>query len=236
MNYKMRVILIATLLPCVAIGCGGGTPTQRPGSGLPQTPIPNDVVYSIVDTKTEGDTRRFVDVRINRKVAQDVLRSIAFEIKNAAPDRYKSACIGFYLPEMKVNAGSWASAVFDPELTLTIHGITKDQETQMLSKPPLSQSSNIIGRWLQEEDPFPGKITLVSDATGIYMEKIYQDGNTGKESMVERPNSAGRKFMKTARMRPENDYYLIDPSGNLQIWSQDIDGRHVLVVTAKRID
>ena len=67
------------------------------------------------------------------------------------------------------------------------------------------------------------------------MEMTYPDGGISNDQMVEKPSTKGRKFMVATKTGPDKDYYLIDTVGNLQIWSQDTDGSHVLALTARKI-
>ena len=233
----MRMII--PILIFVA-GCGDTTSPQPSDSSPPQeqptaTPIPEDLTYTIIDKNIVPGIKRSLDIRLNKKVSKDVLKSIAMELKNSDSNSYERTFIGYYLPEMKVNAGYWATTHFNPDLEVRILGPTVEQE-KALNQQPVVPSREIIGSWLQDEEPFPGRITIFREDGALFMEKTYRDGTIGKDQMVEKPSNKGRKFMKGKRTDPDHDYYLVDNHGDLQIWSQDVDGTHVLVLTAKKID
>ncbi len=251
-----KLIPIAATIFIFVAGCRDTTSPQRPDSSAPPTttarnpqttitsppqeqptatPIPKDVTYTIVDKNIVPGIKRSLDIRLNKKVSEDALKSIAMELKNSDSNSYERTFIGYYLPDMKVNAGYWATTHFNPNLEVQILGLTAEQE-KALNQQPAEPSREIIGGWLQDEEPFPGRITIFREDGASCMEKVYADGNIGKDQMVEKPSDKGRKFMKAKRAGPDNDYYLIDDHGNLQIWSQDVDGTHVLVLTAKRIN
>jgi hypothetical protein len=224
-----------------AVGCGDIAPTSNspvnPVTTHEQastTLIPDDVTYTVINEDIIPGTKRALDIRLNKKVSADVLRSIAVELKNSDSSSYERTFIGYLLPEMEVNKGYWATTHFNPSLEVKILGLTVEQE-ESLRQPENDPSREVIGSWLQDEEPFIGKISIFSEDDAFYMEKTYSDGNTGKDQMVEKPSNMGRKLMKGTRTGPDDDYYLIDDHGNLQIWSQDFDGTHVLVTTAKKI-
>ena len=215
-------------------GCGDtSTPPSDQSTAIS---IPNDVTYTIIDENIGPGSKRFLGIRLNRKVSEDVLTTIAMKLKNTDPNTYDRTFIGYYLPDMQVNAGYWATTHFNPNLDIRILGLTVEQENY-LKRQPADPSRVIIGSWLQDEEPFPGRITIFREDGALYMEKMYADGNTGKDQMVEKPSNKGRNFMKAKRTGPDDDYYSIDNHGNLQIWStQDVDGTHALVLTAKKIN
>lgn len=222
-------------LGCILLYAGFMIATAKPRTqqtGL--AAIPSDVSFTAFSDDTVRG-KRVLDVRLNKRVSKDVLQSIAWKVKDARRSDAKRTFIAFYLPDMRVNAGAWATADFESGLQIQILGVSAEQE-QTLSQIPPNASREKIGNWLQDREPFPGKIAVFRENSSLYMEKTFTDGTISKEQVVEQPSNSGRKFMKTNRTRQTDDYYLIDGSGNFQIWSQDVDGSFVLVVTAKRID
>jgi len=240
MTAQRRVPFVALLVigAGMIVGCGGGTKsvtTQQVTETKPTaTPdeIPSDVTYSILDEQIIPGIKRSLDVRLNRKVSEGVLRMIALKLKGADSKKYERTFIGYYLPEMTVGAGAWATTHFNPNLEIRILSLTVEQENalkQVVDEP----TRQIIGVWLHDKEWLAARITLFRQDGELQMETTYKDGSSGKQKMVEKPSSQGRKFMAADRTGPNNDYYLIDDQGRLQIWSQDVDGKHVLVSTAK---
>lgn len=222
-------------LPILGVILLYGVFTAKPRSGRPPSvPIPSDVSFTVVkENNVRG--KRVLDVRVNKRVAEEVLQSIAWRLKEGDSSKPERTLIAFYLPETAIGSGAWATANFDPRLKIQILGVPAAQE-QRPSQPTLQPSREMIGSWLQDGEPFPGKITLFHEDSALYMAKTFTDGTTSKELMVEQQSNTGRKFMKADRIRPSDDYYVIDAFGNFQIWSQDTDGSFVLVVTAKKIN
>ena len=71
------------------------TPTQ------PQIPV--DVSYEIIKIDT-ADITRSLDVQLNKRVSEDVLRIIALELKAQEPRSYERTFILYYLPNMIVDS------------------------------------------------------------------------------------------------------------------------------------
>ena len=61
-----------------------------------------------------------LDIRLNREVQEDVLRSIAMELKSSDRKKYERTFMLYYLPGMEVDAGGWASTHFNPDLEVII--------------------------------------------------------------------------------------------------------------------
>src|ERR1039457_4223586 len=91
-------------------------------------PIPNDVSYTIIKADLMPGIKRDLDIRLNRKVSEEVLRAIATELKNYDQHTYERTFIGYYLPGMDVGSGAWATSHFDPDLEICILGVSTDQE------------------------------------------------------------------------------------------------------------
>jgi hypothetical protein len=103
------------------------TPETAANSGSSE-PIPADVTYEIISENTDDPfykrgVKRTIDVRINRKVSEDVLRSIAVRIKNSDRKDYERTFICYFLPGMKADGSHacWASTHFTPNLVVQIN-------------------------------------------------------------------------------------------------------------------
>jgi len=181
--------------------------------------IPDDVTYTIIDENIVTGIKRSLDIRLNRKVSEDVLKSIAMKLKNSDPRTYDRSFIGYYLPDMKVNAGYWATTHFNPNLEVRILGLTAAQE-ETLKQRPADPSREIIGGWLDER-PFAGsRITIFRQDGKLFMENTYKDGSAGTAELVETRSSNGRRFDYKPD-RGNGEYYLINSKGELQQWDQD---------------
>ena len=186
--------------------------------------IPADVSYEVIDTYILPGIKRQLDVRLNKKVSEDILRAIALELKSNDSRQYDRTFICYYLPDMVVDAGAWATTHFDPTLEIRIIGLSI-QEEQALMGGSTPQDAEVIGIWI--DDWTSSRITIYQENGSLYMEQVFSDGSSRKEELVENSSTLGRRFnMKEKSI----DYFIIDSEGNLQL--RDNLG---LISTAKRI-
>ena len=67
--------------------------------------IPTDLSYEIIKADRVGNMKCALDVRLSRKVSEEVLESLAMRLRNAEPKRYERMFITYYLPGMTAGAG-----------------------------------------------------------------------------------------------------------------------------------
>ena len=165
---------------------------------------------------------------LNRKVTEDVLRSIALQLKSQDPKEYERTFITYYLLDMKLGAGAWATTHFNPDLDIRILGLTAEQEKNPLNEAADS-SREVVGTWLDESPVVGSKITIYRQNGKLYMEQIFGNGSSSKKEMVKKASSRGQRF-EGKSSSSSGDYYLINTQGNLEM--RDREG---LIATAKRI-
>jgi len=201
-------------------------PQQTPHAEEPV--IPSDVTYSIIDSSTIPGIKRMLDIRLNKKVSADTLRAIALRLKSQDSRSYERTFIGYYLPEMKVGAGGWATTHFNPNLEVRILGLTDEQEKALIQQidDPLRE---LIGSWIDDRMGVGNRTTIFRRNGKIFMENTYPDGSSGQKIIVAKRSTKGKNFVN----KEDNglgEFYLIDSKGNLQLWDQD-----GLISTAKKI-
>lgn len=81
--------------------------------------IENTPQYKIEKSSCFEPFKCSYDVRIQTKLSEDELLTIAYEIFDDVPAVNK-VFIMFYLPCMKIGHGAWASAIFDPTAKINI--------------------------------------------------------------------------------------------------------------------
>ncbi len=190
----------------------------------------DDITYSIIDSSTFLDYKRSLDVRLNKKVSEAILRTIALKLKAQDLRHYERTFICYYLPDMEVDAGAWATTHFNPNLKVKILGMTADQE-KALKQLPDDPSREVIGIWLDESLFGMGnRITIFRQNRKLFMENMYTDGSSGKKEIVEKSSGRGRRFQRKEGSSV-GEFYLIDNQGNLQLWDEE-----GIIKTAKSID
>jgi len=187
-----------------------------------------DATYSIIDTKIIPGVKRSLAVRLNCKVTEGVLRSIALQLKRQDSKNYERTFITYYLPDMKLGAGAWATTHFNPDLDIRILGLTAEQEKNLLNEATDS-SREVIGTWLDNSPVIGSRIMIYQKNHKFYMEQKFKNGSTSTTEMVEKASSKGRRF-EEKKGSSSGDHYLIDRNGNLQMRDQ-----YGLVATARKV-
>ena len=187
------------------------------------------ITYSIINSNIIPGIKRSLDVRLNEKVSEATLRTIALKLKAQDSRYYKRTFICYYLPGMEVDTGAWATTHFNPNLKVRILGLTVEQENALRQLPD-DASREVIGIWL-DESPFIGsRITIFRQNDKLFMEKTYKDGSGSKKEIVEKLSGKNRTFRKKEGSSV-GEFYLIDNHGKLQMWDQE-----GIIWTAKKIN
>ena len=191
------------------------------------SPLPEGVSYEIISEEVIPKLKRSVDIRLNKRVSENVLTEIAFTLKASKAESFEKTFIGYYLPDMQVNAGYWATTYFTPNLEVRIIGLTADDAGKLATQLP-EQDRDEIGRWL-DESAFNKRVTIFRKDGKLYMEDAYSDGSGGVTEIRERESVIGRRFDKLSESAA-GDHWILDSSGDLQL--HDNEG---LISTAKKM-
>ncbi|PHS02936.1 MAG: hypothetical protein COA78_19810 [Blastopirellula sp.] len=218
--------LVVAIVVFIA-GCDATDPSINPTVELPSdttslhstAKIPDDLTYTIVDHGTLHRIKRSIQVRLSRKVSEEVLTALALKLKNADPVTYERTFIGYHLPGMPTDDVYWATTHFNPILKVRILGLTVEQE-EALRKLPVDSTRKIIGSWINERLGSGSKVTIFQKGPRIFIEHIYGDGSSGIKEVVETRSQNGRRFDFTKK-NDFGDYYLINSRGELQQGDQD---------------
>ena len=104
----------------------------------PEQTEQDDVSYSIIDSTATAGIKRSLDVRLNKRVAEDTLRALALKLKSQDSRDYDRTFITYYLPGMTVGAGAWATTHFRPDLEVKILGLWTEEEKKLSTAPAVS--------------------------------------------------------------------------------------------------
>ncbi|MDP8245725.1 MAG: hypothetical protein P9L94_16705 [Candidatus Hinthialibacter antarcticus] len=191
--------------------------------------IPEDVKYNIISENTLHSIKRTLEIRLNKKVPEKILKEIALELKYSDFNNYERTFITYYLLDMTVGAGAWATTHFNPELEVKILGLTEEKENKLIETKS-SSNRDVIGIWLDERPYVSSKITIFQENSKLYMENLFDDGSAYKKEIKEVNNSRGRRFEKIEKS-DFGDHYIINIDGKLEM--RDNEG---LVTAAKKIE
>lgn len=175
--------------------------------------------YSIISDNDFRDVKRSIDVRLDKKVSVEVLRTIARKLKNMERKKYERTFIAYYLPNMEVGAGAWATSHFDPELEVRILGLTAEEEEKM-ARAAKSTSRDVVGIWMDDRPYVGATITIYRENKKLYLESNYKDGSGSTEEMAETQSTIGTKLVEKGG-NPHGEYFVLDKKGNLQAGDND---------------
>lgn len=214
-RQKILLLLISSL---VLISCN---------SEPQESKIPDDVSYSIINSDIVTGEKRGLEVRLNKKVSEDVLRGIAFDLKSEDSREFKRTLIGYYLPDMEPGEGAWATTHFNPDLEVKILGLSKENEENLTSEDE-NNGEKVVGRWL-DEGFSSSRLVLIHKDDNLFMEQTYEDGSSRTMKVIEKESSLGRRIERVDS--DLGDFWIINSNGNLEI--RDDEG---IIRTAQKID
>ena len=188
-------------------------------SGSVQADTVGGATYSIITDKSFRDVKRSITVRLDKKVSEEVLRTIAWKLKNTGHKKYERTFIVYYLPDMKVGAGAWATSFFDPGLEVEILGLTAEEEEKM-TKDAKSTSRDVVGIWMDDRPYVGATITIFRENAKLYLDSKYKDGSGSIEEMTESHSTIGTKLVEKGG-NPHGEYFVLDRKGNLQAGGND---------------
>lgn len=170
--------------------------------------------YTVIAGDRLGTIKCSLTVRLSKRISAERLRKLAIELRDKETKKYDRTFITYYLPGMVVGAGAWATTHFNPNLKVSILGLTEEefQKESKLSKENTNNPGKIIGVW---EDSL-GSITISREKSGYVIIKKYIDGSGGKAKKLIRYKVKGRLAFKE-KAYPDN-YYVIDSSGSLGVY------------------
>ncbi len=206
--FKLGLTL---LLVSGLFSCGRDIPEKSKAN---ESIIPNDVTFTIINTNNIPGIKRSLDVRLNKRVSEEVLRAIAMKIKSQDSRTYERTFIAYFLPEMIVDSGAWATTHFNPELEVRILGVSAEEE-EKLSSQPKQDNRQIIGSWIDDRIGMGERITIFKKESQLFYEQAFKDGSNLVREVIEKKSSLGRRFEKKEGSQA-GDYWIINNEGDLQ--------------------
>lgn len=187
--------------------------------GTVQAETVEGATYSIISDNSFRDIKRSIDVKLDKKVSEEVLRKIALKLKNIERNKYERTFIAYYLPNMTVGAGAWATTHFDPVLEVRILGLTAQEEEKM-TREANSTARDVIGIWMDDRPYAGATITIYRENSTLYLESKYKDGSGSTEEMTETRSTIGTNLVEKGG-NPHGEYFVLDKKGNLQAGDND---------------
>lgn len=151
------------------------------------------------------------DIRLGKKASEGNLELIAHNIKAEHPG-FERYFIAYYLPDMEIGTGAWATSHFNPDLKVEVLGLSEEEEEKLASNP--TPDGEVIGRWLDERPYVGNRITIYKQGAAYKLGRVYSDGSSSDMDL----EKTGDKFIY------ENDfgqYFKIEADKTLGIYDKD---------------
>jgi hypothetical protein len=178
---------------------------------------PHDLTYSVTNVLRLSPMKVSLDVRLNRRATETELRSVAIELRDKEAAGAEQIFIVYYLPEMKVDSGGWATTHFRPDLDVRILGLTLEQ-FDALTQPENADDRELIGRWL-DDTPLAGRrISIFRADQQVCAEQTFSDLSSIREELDEEQSGDIQRFKK--RSAP-GVFYTINNDGHLEIHDRE---------------
>lgn len=186
--------------------------------------------YSIISEDNFRDDRRTVQVRLDKKVSAETLKIIAQNIKKTERAKFQRTFIVYYLPDMKAGSGAWATTHFEPDLKVSILGLTEKEENAMTQEAKTASAGrDVVGIWLDEDAYAGATITIYRENKKLYVESKYKDGSESTAEMTETKLNNGTKMVEKSG-NPHGEYLVLDKNGALQA-----GGKNGIFLTYKKL-
>ncbi len=231
----MLVLFVAVILLAAFLRTPAEMPSSNSDSKLPRVErqiskrnprIPADVSYTVIDDYTinegfmpKGPRKRWLSVRLNKKVPKDVLRAITLELKAQENPQLEGHNIKYYLPWIE---HTWAvtddSPGRNPGYDVSINGLTQEQE-DFLRNEPSPPGRELIGRWIKES--IQGyRITIYKENAHYFMEH----GSVGGSKLIFEMTVVRLPASLVFRGKIGGKYSEVDAKGNVKPFDFDARG------------
>jgi hypothetical protein len=170
--------------------------------------------YKIVNAEPFSTRKCNFYVRIQEQLSEDQIKEIAKQIRADYPS-FIRLFIFYYLPEMKLTDGAWATSHYDTGLKVKIIGI-KEKEERV--KEDNITSSDILGKWYCNTPGVKHTITFFKDGNNLKAKLVWPFDHESIETIREGRNN--RYIITSSKF---GEYYILNSSGILELW--DMDGK-----------
>ncbi len=201
-------------------------------------PIEDYIDYHVINQDEIYNEKLSLDIQLDKPYKKSELQNFAYYIKNNfAKKSYKRIFISYYLPEMNVGNGAWATSHFNPNLEVYMTSPFYDDinqnntidtiNTKKLLKDFSKKHNNIIGLW-KENNSFIIIIHKINK-TYYFNEIDIESGVEGKD--YELIVNGQKNYVLKDLLYPEKsnnvkligeytDYYKIESNGDLSLYDK----------------
>lgn len=179
--------------------------------------LPDGIEYSIIDEDQNVNLEKTnINILINKKVDKTILKVIAEKLKSERSG-FKNLWIFYYLPNMKVGSGSWATSHFSPDLEIKILGSTIDEDKSMQDISNIG--GEILGKWKSDQSLMGAVFILyINNENKMMMRMNMKSGNPIEVKITK---SQEKGLIRYDDGNKHGEYYILEKNGNLGLYSEE---------------
>lgn len=205
MKILSKNIALSICFTVLLLGCSESNIVSKP-----------NLNFSVISDEKKENIKRVVSVELDERLDEGQLKMIAEYLKSIDAN-YENIFIAFRVKGENRQA-YWADASFTPDVKVTILGSDIEEEKQLqeaISKYQLSESSELIGKWMNRS-AYDSAIIFYKKNGQILSDEIFASGvNISK--FTEKSDEHGLYFKK----EDSSDGYRINQDGTMEIFNAE---------------
>jgi hypothetical protein len=158
-----------------------------------------------------------VEVQLVAKVDEVRLEQIALELREDRSE-FDKLWIFYYLPDMEVGKGAWATTHFTPDLEVEIGGNTEAQEAQVKTEE-IAANETVLGKWYEEQITRMG-FSLIEREGKLYLRTTFPTGGHMDTEVIE-TKVKGTRRLDPVEANAHGEYQVIEVDGTLGLYGND---------------
>jgi len=168
--------------------------------------------YQVINRTESALNKVSFDIQLETKLSDSEIRQLATHLKSTVSDRVKRVFIVYYLPDMQIGSGAWATSHFTPDLEIKILGMTEGEAEDLLKRAEGEDDSSQLGRWVDNR-PYVSSIILLIEQDGqIHLHQYFQDGS----ELIESVTINGDRYLLES-----GEYLRINRDGKLEWYDSE---------------
>jgi hypothetical protein len=204
-------------------------PTGLPASSTPAAisdsartasgAVAPELSYTVISSDRDKISKT-LKVRLSRTATEAELSQLAVRLKTEQQGAAARFSVWFFLSDTQLGSHdpAWATANFEPELRIDIHGLTQDQLAQATASA--EKVPKPLGRWIWNYAAGSGPVVIAKVGGRFVLTQQYKDGSTRKLTLKESKSTRGRLFTDV-KGSDFGEYFLLLPDGGLEIGDKD---------------
>ncbi|MDP1623770.1 MAG: hypothetical protein Q8M08_15700 [Bacteroidales bacterium] len=184
------------------------------------TSIPSDVKYTVIsEVKNDSINKVNVDIQLNKKVTEEVLGLIGEKLKaDLKLENYSKIWMFYYLPDMKVGSGAWATTHFTPGIEIKILGATQNQTDTSVKKAD-EVVGKIIGKW--KEDQYTNAVYVIYENNNqTIIRTLFANGQKSDDQLKSSKESSSTRYdYKSEGFNGE--YFKVNANNELEFYNKE---------------